>query len=177
MSGCYRRRRRGCQLRPIYTAGKATRVALLFQRPLPGCLSFYGLFLMFILTRSHRDRQVWKAETGGRTSLCHWLHSGALLALPLWAWVTWGTSHLPSQSGSKFPELFGEPSPIYSISSQSYPEIQGQNVIACGKSLYPLHSTTQMCLFVFCHVVAYFKPGKKYTHYHHQRVIFEKLKT
>lgn len=116
---------------------------------------------MFILTRSHRDRQMWKAETGGRTSLCHWLHSGALLALPLWAWVTWGTSHLPSQSGSKFPELSGEPSPICSISSQSYLEIQGQNVIACGKALYPLHSTTQMCLFVFCHVVAYFKPGKK----------------
>lgn len=28
--------------------------------------------------------------------------TGAILALPLGAWVAWGMSHLPSQSGSKF---------------------------------------------------------------------------
>ena len=66
-------------------------------------LSFWGLFLMFILTRYHPDRQMGKAETGVGSSLCHWLHPGATLALPLRAQATWGTSHLPSQSGSKFP--------------------------------------------------------------------------
>ena len=55
------------------------------QLPLLGCLCIWELFLMFTFTRFHQQRQ-----TRGETSLCRQLCSGALLALPLMAWVTQG---------------------------------------------------------------------------------------